>query len=153
MFNELLSFLSFQNCHWLSLKHFWKSTWIKGMIYPKIVKYFWYPQFWLLTLRDHVGHHIDFSWKFLLGKKIAKYLIRVSPSHRLIKIIALLFTLLQPISWLNLCYSKNYLCLRDDRKFPTSVTNTSGRLPKFALWVIKSQSSRVSHQESVIKNQ
>ena len=36
-----------------------------------LIKYCCYPQFLFLTLRDPKGHHIDFSWKFLLGKKIA----------------------------------------------------------------------------------
>ena len=39
-----------------------------------LIKYCAFPWFWLLTLRGLVGHHIDFTYKFLLGKKIAHVL-------------------------------------------------------------------------------
>ena len=79
---------------------------------------------------------IDFSWKFLLGKKNCQVFDKSKSLSQADKNYCTPFYTLsrEQISWLNLCHSKNYLCLRDDRKFPTSVTNTSSRLSKFALW-------------------
>ena len=48
-----------------------KQSKLKEWCFPKKVKYFQYPSFWLLNLRDPGGHDINFSLKFMLGKKIA----------------------------------------------------------------------------------
>ena len=48
-----------------------QATWIKGMSFKQILKYFQYPLFWLLTCGGPTGHTVDLNPEFLLGTKIA----------------------------------------------------------------------------------